>query len=770
MTRQHLLPQTTSHDPRPDAPAGGLQLPDSSVADLRVLQGYRTLHIGVWLVAALLLALTWLHIVQLVADSRSRELDAAARDLANLTRVSEEHAERTLRSADQVIQFVKERYLAEGDKLDLIGLTQRGVIEAEHFNQVGVIDAHGLYALANRPITGRLDLSDREHFKVHLTAERGELFVSRPLTGRATGKWSIQMTRRISRADGSFAGVVVVSMDPHYFGSFYSDLNLGQNGLAALYGMDGVARARRVGRLVEFGADASSSQMYRRIAAGQTAGSYVDVSMIDGVERIVHFRKLPHYPLVVVAGQALVDVYANHNRTRDALLLQGGMVSVLLLALAAALSRYLRQMRRDLQARQAAQQQVRDRTEQLNAVFALSPDGFVTFDPARRLQFVNPAFLKMTRAAVAGGPTDSGAAGDPVGLTGLDEAGFVAWLTGACQAGSDTTVLARLAALKPSAAMADDTRAPGAGRLSTITLSGAGSRVLQVDARLSDADSVSKVYYFRDVTRETEVDQIKSEFLSTAAHELRTPMASIYGFSEVLVSTEIEAAEQKEFLGIIYEQSKAMARILDELLDLARMEARRGKDFKLVPLDLNTLVAEVVRSYKYPAGRAMAELHLHAEPVPLLADAGKLAQAVLNVLSNAYKYSPRGGPVGVSVLAGLRAPTDPPGIALRACVRISDTGIGMTEEQVGRVCERFYRVDKSGTLPGTGLGMSIVKEIIELHHGTLDIASTPGQGSCISLYLSLAAPLPVHPPTLGVVDAAEAADMVDPAVPALARA
>ncbi|MFM2065927.1 MAG: hypothetical protein RLZZ584_836 [Pseudomonadota bacterium] len=680
----------------------------------QAMQGYRAVQLTLWITAAMLVLLTWLHIAQLVNDSRARELAAATRDLANITRVTEEHAERTLQGADQVIRFVQERFLVEGKRLDLVALTERGVIDAQNFNQVGVIDARGIYLLSNQPGFTRMDLSDREHFRVHLSGDTGTLFVSRPVVGRATGKWSIQLTRRITRADGSFAGVVVVSMDPAYFGGFYSDLNLGAQGIAALYGMDGTARARRVGARVEFGADARASRMYPRIAAGQLHGSYMDASVVDQVERILHYRKLPHYPLVV-AGQAVGDVLANHRRTRDALLLQGGLVSALILALAAALTRHLRQIRRDVAARQTAQQQLRDRTEQLDAIFEMSPDGFVGFDRQGLLKYVNPAFLRMTHASAAS-------------LLGLTDAAFTRWLDSICLPGAG---LPGLGALKqPSGAVAV------AARRDCITIVGHGNRILQVGLRESEASSIARILYFRDVTHETEVDQIKSEFLSTAAHELRTPMASILGFSEVLLGDGIGSADQQEFLGVIHEQSRNMARILDELLDLARMEARRGKDFKLAALNLNQLVEDVVKACKVPAGRALPEVDLPCEPLQLVADIGKLRQALLNVLSNAYKYSPAGGAVQVQV-ERVPAMADRPACAAMC---ITDHGIGMTADQVHHVCERFYRADKSGKLPGTGLGMSIVKEIIELHGGTLEITSAVGRGSCISLYVPLEAP------------------------------
>jgi hypothetical protein len=184
----------------------------------------RTL-ILVWVASAALLALTWQHVSNSVEESRTKELDAAERDLSNLTRVTQEHAIRTFRATDQVIQFIQSRYLEKGNKLDLTSLAEEGVIDTTIFPQVGIIDAHGIYILANLPVTGKLDLSDREHFKVHMAADTGELFVSKPVLGRASGKWSIQLTRRINRPNGEFGGVVVVSVAVDYFTRFTVSFN-----------------------------------------------------------------------------------------------------------------------------------------------------------------------------------------------------------------------------------------------------------------------------------------------------------------------------------------------------------------------------------------------------------------------------------------------------------------------------------------------------------------------------------------------------------------
>ena len=249
-----------------------------------------------------------------------------------------------------------------------------------------------------------------------------------------------------------------------------------------------------------------------------------------------------------------------------------------------------------------------------------------------------------------------------------------------------------------------------------------------------------------DITHETEIDRMKSEFLATAAHELRTPMASIFGFTELLLERKFSAAEQREFLGTIYRQSKLMSKITNELLDLARIEARRGKDFIITGIDLRILLQEIVTSFKVPEGRLPPESQAGEIPLQVDADRSKLIQAITNVLSNAYKYSPGGGAVTIEfIVPAIEAQSLPNERASRVGIRITDQGIGMTPEQLARVCERFYRADASGKIPGTGLGMSIVKEIVELHGGELNITSTLGTGTTVTIWLPGSAQLQAEP-------------------------
>jgi PAS domain S-box-containing protein len=362
--------------------------------------------------------------------------------------------------------------------------------------------------------------------------------------------------------------------------------------------------------------------------------------------------------------------------------------------------------------------ELNERSEQLNTIFALSPDGFVSFDVRRCVIFANSAFLRMTGLTATA-------------IHGLHEDGFSQLLCDLCLPNAR---FIGVEALRNTRQKTDPGGDSGQGRRQLFELSGPGGRVLEVGIRIAQGSSISQVLYLRDVTHEMEVDRMKSEFLSTAAHELRTPMASIYGYSELLLAQEFDKESQTDFLTTIYRQSELMASIINELLDLARIEARRGKDFVLERLDVRAIVADAAASYKPPTGRDAPVVIADTAPLIVLADRNKMQQALLNVLSNAYKYSPQGGEVRVACRTG----NSPGSEGNRVCIETSDTGIGMAPQELARVFERFYRADTSGKIPGTGLGMSIVKEIVELHQGEVSLESARGVGTTVRLWLPLA--------------------------------
>ena len=343
--------------------------------------------------------------------------------------------------------------------------------------------------------------------------------------------------------------------------------------------------------------------------------------------------------------------------------------------------------------------------QQLEVIFTLSPDGLITFNADGKLDYANPAFLQMSGWL-------------NTELKGLDVDAFDRKLRDACASDAPfpgTDALEELNASKTNTAE----------QRQLITLEGQQKRVLEVKKRTAHGDAVSHILYFRDITYEAEVDRVKSEFLSHAAHELRTPMTSIFGYSEMLLAMEFDPQTQRELLDIIHRQTAALVKIIDELLDLARIDARGTLDFHMQTLDLLDLTQKTIADLNFDADKWPVHISAQLADITAIADQAKIRQALINVLGNAQKYSPQGGPIQVSFLRE----NDLVGI------RICDHGLGLTPEQLKHIGQRFWRADISGNVPGTGLGVGIVKEILELHGGRLQVESSYGQGSTFTLWL-----------------------------------
>jgi signal transduction histidine kinase len=240
-----------------------------------------------------------------------------------------------------------------------------------------------------------------------------------------------------------------------------------------------------------------------------------------------------------------------------------------------------------------------------------------------------------------------------------------------------------------------------------------------------------QVLYFRDITHEKEVDQMKTDFLSTAAHELRTPLASIYGFSELLMNRDYDKKTSSEIFETIHRQSQNLKKLLDELLDLSRIEARAGKDFYMHNHSLEELIKqscdEVEGAFK---GRKVDIQSTGLWPI-ISCDIDKIRQVFNNLLSNSFKYSPENENVLLQT-----SEREQNGIR-HFGISIIDKGIGMTPQQLSRIGERFYRADDSGVTPGTGLGVSLVKEIVSIHDGDVDFVSDIGAGMVVTVWLPI---------------------------------
>jgi PAS domain S-box-containing protein len=369
----------------------------------------------------------------------------------------------------------------------------------------------------------------------------------------------------------------------------------------------------------------------------------------------------------------------------------------------------------DVTERERARLAIAERSARLNAVFDLSPDGFVVFDRDGRLVYTNRAFVEMTGLQLVGGV-------DELGVEDFDHH-FAALCDPAA----------------PCRRVADVLEDDSGSVAETLYLQRPERRVLARVVRSHAADGGESILFFRDVTRETEVDRMKSEFLTTAAHELRTPMVSVFGFTELLLNRPVNEERRRDMLETIHRHASLLINMVNELLDLARIEARQGKDMKPRLCSFSQLVEQAVGSMMVTGDARCVQVTLDHREAELLLDPDKTLRALTNVLSNAYKYSPRGGEIALRTHEGEVDGRPMVGVTVR------DQGIGMSTQECQRVFERFYRADPSGNIPGTGLGMSLVKEIVELQGGRVDLDSAPGQGTAVTMWFP-AQPTPVGLP------------------------
>lgn len=275
------------------------------------------LRFALTLFSIVLLCGIWLETYQELKTSRASAMADARRDAQSLSRLFLEHAYRTIEAADQAAIYLRYRFLNRGATLDLPAEIDNGLVARNVYNLFSIIDEKGDVILSSKPFTP-INLADREHIRVHMTGFEDNLFISKPVLGRVSQRWSLQLTRRISRPDGSFGGVVVVSMDPQYFTQLYHQIDVGRYGAISLVGEDGIVRVRRTGNTDAMGENVKEGKVFREMLK-QPQGTVELRSVLDGHTRLYAYQKLPNYPLFASVGidleERLAQYYAERNRT-----------------------------------------------------------------------------------------------------------------------------------------------------------------------------------------------------------------------------------------------------------------------------------------------------------------------------------------------------------------------------------------------------------------------------------------------------------------------
>jgi signal transduction histidine kinase len=467
-----------------------------------------------------------------------------------------------------------------------------------------------------------IDIRDREYFQRQAQQDSTGLVVSKPVMGRVTKEWSILMSRRINRRDGSFAGIVLGSLPfVKEFTGIFSTLDVGPNGSLSLRDEELATILRYPSKdmpAAQIGARDISDEGRAAVAQNPLGATYRAVSKVDGMERIFSYRKVGTYPWYIIVGISIDDMLVPWKR-------EVRLLAVILLFFALASIFFARN--------------ILQRTEEM---FALD--------------------LMEKR-------NDS--------LEGLVK-----------------------------------------------------ERTAQLEVEKLAAEAANRT---------------KSVFLGNMSHELRTPLNTVIGFSQMMTGSATMSDEEKVNAGIILRSGQHLLILINDILELSKIEAGRA-ELNKTRVDLASLLQEVVDMISIGAKQAGLELVLDYEGLPKMVnvDGLKLRQVLLNLMANAVKFTQRG-----SVTLSVRASQGNDQLcALTFTVR--DSGVGIRQEDLARIFEPFVQSDNAAATVGTGLGLTISRDFVRMMGGSLGVESKLGVGSRFHFTLELetsgvALPLPTEP-------------------------
>lgn len=268
-----------------------------------------------------------------------------------------------------------------------------------------------------------------------------------------------------------------------------------------------------------------------------------------------------------------------------------------------------------------------------------------------------------------------------------------------------------------------------------------GNEIIEIDSKVYNAEYAplidensnigGMIIVFQDITKQQKLENMRKEFVANVSHELKTPITTIKSYTETLMDGAIEDREiSMSFLSVIDSECDRMARIVRDLLQLSDLDYKQTK-WNKKSLDINELLKNIYLKIKISAEEKNQKIDLNIEESigEILADKDGIEQVILNIITNAIKYTPNNGTIKIGASSDSE----------RVTITVKDNGIGIPKEDISRIFERFYRVDKarSREMGGTGLGLSIAKQIIEAHNGEIRINSEYNIGTTVDIILPL---------------------------------
>ncbi len=675
-----------------------------------------------------LTAAAWLDVLHRQATDREAEIERINRVNAGLARALDEHVRRVLQTADNALLFLREEYETHGQVAEgMINFVNR-VKGDPILNQLGLADSSGNLILSAVPHDKPIDISEHEHFRVHAASDAVGLYLGKPVT-TASGEWSFFLSRRLSRPDGSFLGVVTAGLDPAYFSDYYNDPLLGQDRGVLLVGRDGIVRARRFQKQVEVGQDLRSSPMFVSIDSAPV-GHYEVVGSIDSLRRFVSYRAMPDYPLIVAVSDLTSSALAPFRRHAAEYRLAATIFTIFVAVFCLVLIRAERRTHHqnatltwELAERRKSDEALRESQDLFSAFLENIPAAVFVQDLQGRTRYANQAYRDL-------------AGHEAIGRNARE---LLAPSHGEASV-SPPTLRGRSVAL-------DETIPDGNGRARIFdtrmfVVDRAGKEPLlgciSVDSTARHHAERERLVFERRMQQTQKLESL-GVLAGGIAHDFNNLLMVILGNADLALAKSSSESPVRDFIRNIDMAAQRAADLANQML------AYSGKGhFVVERINLSRLVEEMGHLLGSVIPKHVTvHYRLAGDLPPVEADATQIRQVVMNLITNASDAL--GGREGVITVATGVSEIGPPGPApgfsdppLRqgtyAFVEVADTGSGMDAATQARIFDPFFTTKHTGR----GLGLASVLGIVRGHNGEIRVSSTPGRGTTFTVLLPVA--------------------------------
>jgi len=675
----------------------------------RAYQTWRALAQPAPLFGALTIAAFWIGLVYLLSVERTRAIDAAIQDGNRMVRLIDDHAAQLVGTIDRTLLLLRQAYEENPEQFDLHQWTERAAVISGVTTDIGMIDANSYLHTRTGYSGPPIYVGDREHVRVHVNAAADELFIGKPLVLRSNGKYSIPLSRKLRKPDGSFGGVITASIDPKLIENFYRTLGLARHDNIILRGLDGGVRASH-GFSVTVSSDDRMPNNIANALTRSPTGFFWGSGSIDGVYRLLFYRVVNGLPLLAIHGKTTENSLAAYERQRLIYIVAVSVLTLLvLLAVAFSIHRQLSLERANVH---------------FNAAIENMSQGLCMFDAHERLVVCNRRFGEMYRL-----PSDLQKIGTLYG----------AIVDYRSKRGETSKTEMPQPSHEGASSRIDELADGHFICVARSPMAGGGWVATHEDVTERKYAELERVAMEQRLVQSQKLEAV-GQLTGGIAHDFNNLLLVIIGNLDLLKDTTPPEAPELELIESSLTAALTGSELSNGLLAFSRQHA-----FKPETVDIKTVIADQVRLLKRAMGRKVTLQEIATDDTgSVTIDVTQLRCALTNLVVNARDAMPDGGVVTIRTYEATLTDKDlaseeglQPGDYV--VMEVADSGVGISPESLNRIFEPFFTTKDVGK--GTGLGLSMVYGFVKEMKGKIKVASEVGKGTTFSLYFPRAAQL-----------------------------